>query len=393
MKFQKHLIALAAILVLSLFLRTFNLQNNLHFTGDEGRDAMIAQNIATGKEFPILGPGSSIGNISLGPLYYYLISPFSLIDKTNPIFLVIPVIFFSVATSALLYLVVVEIYKDQRAALLAALLYAIVPFSVIFGRFSWNPNIMPFFSLLYFYSLWKGVKFKNYKWIILAAFSFFVMIQSHYVSLIVLPVSVIYLWKRWKIVSIVTAMVLLLLSPLGFKILLDVVRSGGGSKLQIHYFEFLWPLIFITIAIVLSKFVELKKTLGLLVVFVLTFLMFRLSMFEILATKEPSVSGIREVVNLIENESGGKAFNFAVLSEVNREDSYKYFFQIIDARARYDNATDQLFVVCENKQVCAPHGHPKYEIAIFDVAYNGQVETVNEWNVKNFYKIVKLTPK
>ena len=37
-----------------------------------------------------------------------------------------------------------------KAALIAATLYAISPTIIVYSRSSWNPNVMPFFSLLSF---------------------------------------------------------------------------------------------------------------------------------------------------------------------------------------------------------------------------------------------------
>lgn len=408
MKYQTSTLLLLVILALSLFFRTYNISRNLHFTGDEGRDAIVALNIVEGKNFPILGPSLSIGDLSLGPLYYYLISPFALIDKTNPVYLAIPVIAFSVMTSALLYLAVKEIIKSKETAILAALGYAISPWTVAYGRFSWNPNIMPFFSLLYLYALWK-TKEKG-TWFIVAAFSFGVMVQSHYVSLIVLPATAIYFWKRRKIVrgnykyiAMGCLLVAAMLSPLivydlsrnfkNLRGLFGVFVSKDAAGVQAHYFELFWPFMSAFFAYLLVRIVKIQKIAGSLLLSVVVFLLLSSTVKNIVSVTEPSLAGIKDVVSLVKRESGGEDFNFAVLSTVNREDSYRYFLNQEKLPANFDTATNQLFVVCEGQIECVAQGHPKYEIAIFDVKFNGQVEISKEWNLRGYYNVVRLIPK
>ncbi len=401
---------LGAILLLSLFLRTYKLSENLHFTGDEGRDALIALDIANGNNLPILGPSMSVGSLSLGPLYYYLIAPFALIDANNPVFLAVPVIFFSVATSALLYFVTQALTKSRTAGLIAALFYAIAPWSVVYGRFSWNPNIMPFFSLLYFYSLWKALFQKRSKWFLLAALSFGVMVQSHYASLLVVPLTLIIFWRKRvfvvsniKYVFIGLLVLAAMLSPLiyydlsrnfrNLKGLIGIFSGTSGAGFEAHYFEMFWPFIFILFGYFVSIIVKAKRSVGLFLTLFLAFFALYSTTLAITGKQEPSVSGINQVIDLVEEESQGKRFNFAVLSDVNREDSYKYFFREKGLPVYFSTATEQLFVVCEGDINCSVHGHPKYEIAIFDVLYNGQVEIADEWRIENFYKVMKLVPK
>ena len=57
-----------------------------------------------------------------------------------------------------------------KAALIAATLYAISPTIIVYSRSSWNPNVMPFFSLLSFIDMevWKN---KEFKWLIVLGIS------------------------------------------------------------------------------------------------------------------------------------------------------------------------------------------------------------------------------
>src|SRR5690606_1458304 len=70
----------------------------------------------------------------------------------------------------------------------AALLYAVSPTVIVYSRSSWNPNIMPFFSLLAVLSTWKFWKEKKYLWIVVAGISMAAVLQSHYLGLLLAPV-------------------------------------------------------------------------------------------------------------------------------------------------------------------------------------------------------------
>ena len=77
-------------------------------------------------------------------------------------------------------------------ALAAATLYAISPVVIIYSKSSWNPNIMPFFSLLCIYSLWQVWEKANYKWLVVLGISFSFVLQSHYLGLLLLPTIFIF---------------------------------------------------------------------------------------------------------------------------------------------------------------------------------------------------------
>jgi len=52
-----------------------------------------------------------------------------------------------------------------------------------------------------------------------------------------------------------------------------------------------------------------------------------------------------------------------------------------------DKVTDQLFVVCEDGDICQAEGNPAYQVAIFGIA-----KTVNEWRVDSI-RIYRLVHK
>src|SRR3990167_6953623 len=73
------------VILFAGFLRLYNFSGFVTFLGDQGRDAIVIKRIITFEHLPAIGPPSSLGQIYLGPFYYYLIAPFLLISRFNPV--------------------------------------------------------------------------------------------------------------------------------------------------------------------------------------------------------------------------------------------------------------------------------------------------------------------
>ncbi len=71
---KKETILLIAILLLGSFLRLYRIGEYMTFLGDEGRDVIIVRRFLVDFDLMLIGPGTSIGNMYLGPLYYYMMA-------------------------------------------------------------------------------------------------------------------------------------------------------------------------------------------------------------------------------------------------------------------------------------------------------------------------------
>ncbi|MFC1625700.1 ArnT family glycosyltransferase [Patescibacteria group bacterium] len=178
---------LVVIIAVASFLRFYKISGYMTFLGDEGRDAIIVRRLLVNKDPILIGPGTSIGNMYLGPLYYYLIAPSLWLFKFSPVGPSAFVAFLGVITVIFVYLVGKE-WFSPKAGLIAAALYAISPVVITYSRSSWNPNVMPFFSLLCIYSIWKVWKKRKFVWLIVSAISLAFALQSHYLGLLLIPV-------------------------------------------------------------------------------------------------------------------------------------------------------------------------------------------------------------
>ncbi len=178
--------ALLTILIVGAFLRFYRLSEYMTFLGDEGRDAIVVRRLLVDFDPILVGPGTSIGNMYLGPLYYYLMAPALFLFRLSPVGPVAQIATLGVITIGFVWWVSRE-WFGKVAAVVAASLYAVSPVVVTYSRSSWNPNIMPFFAILSIYSIWRVWKYQEWKWLIVLGVSYAFVLQSHYLGLLLAP--------------------------------------------------------------------------------------------------------------------------------------------------------------------------------------------------------------
>ncbi len=206
-KILKHLslsqILLAILIIFAIFLRLYNLENSLSFQGDQGRDAMIVAQIFTEKDLVFIGPVTSVGNMYLGPLYYYFMLPFLWLSYPNPMGPAYGVAILGIITVWLMYRLGKELV-GEKAALIATLFFTFTATVIMYTRFSWNPNPAPLASIFMIYFTYKAWR-KSPKYWVGVILSFAVLLQLHYLTLlsaggagIIWLVSCYENWKKKK---------------------------------------------------------------------------------------------------------------------------------------------------------------------------------------------------
>lgn len=175
-------IVVICLLLAAAFLRLYNLEDSLLFQGDQGRDAMIVADIFKEKDPVFIGPVTSVGNMYLGPLYYYFMLPFLWLTYPSPMGPVYAVALLGVLTVALVYILGKKMI-GQRAALIATSFYTFSWVVVTYARFSWNPNPAPLVSLLMIYWTYQAYQKKPWFWA-LVGLAFAVLLQLHYLTLL-----------------------------------------------------------------------------------------------------------------------------------------------------------------------------------------------------------------
>jgi len=189
------------IILFGVVLRFYKLEGFTTFLGDQGRDAIILKRIVTLEHFPAIGAPTSVGQVYLGPFYYYFIAPWILFSQLHPIGPVIGVSFFSTLYLLINYIVVKELI-DKKTALISTIFLSFSSVLIDLSRFSWNPNLLPLFTLLSIYFLIKSIK--TNKWLFFALTGAFLsfLIQLHYLALFIFPafglIYLSYLTKNFK---------------------------------------------------------------------------------------------------------------------------------------------------------------------------------------------------
>ncbi len=202
------------IILVAAFFRLYKINEYMTFLGDEGRDATVVRRFLTQARPPLIGPGTSIGNMYLGPLYYYMMALPLLLANFNPVGPAIQIAVLGVITVWFVWYAFREwfptfkgatlqgVYSINWGALIAAGLFAISPAAIIYSRSSWNPNIMPFFALLSMWAVWKVWREHKFFWLAVLGISYAFVLQSHYMGLLLAPTIFIFLFltfvKIWK---------------------------------------------------------------------------------------------------------------------------------------------------------------------------------------------------
>lgn len=163
----------------------------MEFMGDQGRDVIILKDFWQNGNLFFIGPQTSIGNMYLGPWFYYLISPALLISNFNPVGPAVFIALLNILTIYVLYFVGNK-WFSKSVGLISAFLFAISPVVIKYSNFIWNPNIMPLFSLLFIYFFFESFNSKKFHYFLYASLSFVMVINSHYLGLALLPLVGIY---------------------------------------------------------------------------------------------------------------------------------------------------------------------------------------------------------
>jgi len=155
------------------------------FTYDQARDALYIKRILDGK-LRLIGTQSSIPGLYTAPFYYYLMAPFLLIFSLNPIGIDLGIAFFGLLTVGLFYWLLKKETGRIFLPFIFSFLFAFSPQVVEQSRFGWNPNLLPFFTLLFIWSLREVFLKEKEKFLVLTAFSLGMAINCHYSALALL---------------------------------------------------------------------------------------------------------------------------------------------------------------------------------------------------------------
>jgi 4-amino-4-deoxy-L-arabinose transferase-like glycosyltransferase len=186
-------ILLFFIILVGAYLRFYRLSEYMTFLGDEGRDALTVKRMIVDGKWTLLGPTASVGGFFMGPVYYYFMAPFLWLWKLDPVGPAVMVALVGTATIGLVYLVGRTLF-GTTVGLVSSSLYAISPFIIAYSRSSWNPNIVPFFTLLAFFILWVTAETKKWGYLFFLGFILGIDLQLHYTVLFAIAAATVFIF-------------------------------------------------------------------------------------------------------------------------------------------------------------------------------------------------------
>ena len=235
-----NLIILTIIILLATLLRLYNFEEWFHFRADQTRDAVMASRVLNDGigELRLLGPKAGGSGLHLGPVFYYF-QAFSswLFQSEEPVVMAYPDLLFSILTIPLLYFFLKNFFTNKTSFSISSI-YAFSYVAVQYSRFAWNPNSLPFWSLLLIFSLYKIATTKNKKnagwFLVLLALAYSVVSQLHFIALIGFPMVIFIFWLKyfprkinWKFWLGAIFTVVILYSPV---VASEIITKGNNSK-------------------------------------------------------------------------------------------------------------------------------------------------------------------
>ena len=491
---------LLIILLVGAYLRLYKISQYMTFLGDEGRDMLVVKRMIVDHKLTLLGPTASVGGFFLGPIYYYFMLPFLWAWNLDPTGPAVMVALFGIATIYIVFRAGKDMFHPVTG-LIAAGFYALSPVVIAYSRSSWNPNLVPFFSLLTVYLLWRIVRYERWGELFWVGVFLGIGLQLHYLFLFLIVLTVVWClqYGRWR--KLVGYYVLGLAGFLvgygpflafelrhGFPNTQSVIRFLSEGKDtgfsvarffgNIHDVAFrlygrllfrfpqpeLWSVtalwqkiiwagttygaLFGSLGILLREAMKGDKKQHLaprlllywFIVLIFLFGMYKRAIYDyyfgiffalpflgagfllssMVARRVWKIAAVGALAGLVYvnwqgrpfvyppndqlgqakaiagealAKTGGKPFNFALITGQNSDHAYRYFFEIWGNRPvtiqneavdpQRATVTDQLIVICEISP-CKPLGHPLWEVAGF-----GRAQIVGEWDV-SFVKIMRL---
>lgn len=281
---------LLGILGFALFLRVYKIDQILGFYYDQGRDALVIWDLWHKGKFFLIGPTTGIAGIFRGPWYYYLIAPFYLIGKGDPVY---PAIFLAITSVFAIYVLYIlgKKISDRTTGLIAAFMAAISYYIVSASRWLSNPTPMLLISVLLLWSILKAAEKKVWSWYLIAFLIGMAVQFGSAAEIFYIPSILIFIfWQKKALPPKKVFLVSLIIFFMTFtpQVLFDIKHQGIlNSAIRRFLFEdksfrlSIWEIITTRFAfyynLIISKFWVERKALALpfLIIFLLQFILKR----------------------------------------------------------------------------------------------------------------------
>jgi 4-amino-4-deoxy-L-arabinose transferase-like glycosyltransferase len=251
-------VALIAIIWLGTLVRVWQLGQippGLNF--DEAKYGTDAISIVEGQGFP-----GFPANFGREPLFSYAVAGAFLMFGISPWAVRIVSATAGILTIPAIYILARRLWQDQPAnrreimALLAAFMLAVLPWEFSISRMAFRAILVPLFSALAFYSLWRGMQTRRQRWIIVSGIFIGASLHTYQAArllpfLVVIALGLFALRYRqrfsWvvKETALVGVVALIVFAPLGYYFLThpgafleratqaNVARNAAGTEAKL----------------------------------------------------------------------------------------------------------------------------------------------------------------
>lgn len=155
------------VLIIAIFLRSFQLDSGFGYFGDQGRDLLVLHQWFSTRQIPLIGPLASVGGFHLGPIYYYLLAPGYLIGQGTALSAVIVDFFGGIFFIFFIFFFLRKII-DFFMAFIFLILITFSPHAIFLSRGSWNPNLVSYITILLILTAYQFIKSAKWKFIFLS---------------------------------------------------------------------------------------------------------------------------------------------------------------------------------------------------------------------------------
>lgn len=147
--FSYPTIFVIAILLIGLFLRLYKLPEFFNYAHDNDLAGWIVKDIVVNRHFRLIGQLTSTAGIFIGPLFYYLLVPFYLLSKMDPIGITYFGVLLGIVTIWSFYHIFSKLY-GAKTGLIAALAYTVSQY-MIFNDKEIVPTMGVYLWTVWFY--------------------------------------------------------------------------------------------------------------------------------------------------------------------------------------------------------------------------------------------------
>lgn len=184
----KHKLPLFIIVSVGTFLLSFRLSELMMFIGDFGWFYLAAKQMLESGSIPLVGIPSSHPWLHQGPLWTYLLGGSLWLSNYNPLSGAVLGVLFGISSIILMYEFASSMY-NKRVGLLAAALYATSPLIIIHARMPYHTSPIPFFTLLFFYGIYRWVHGSN-GYLSVALFSLGILYNLELATVVYIPLLI-----------------------------------------------------------------------------------------------------------------------------------------------------------------------------------------------------------